>query len=169
MEEDQPKSEDTNSTEDKSTENQNSSESQPETQESGDSEKAQESSETSADKGSTESSEDTSEEKSEPVDITAELDASGEDEKTSKPRKKSSYAIFSTIAREKDGESKEEKKPKDSKDLSDAKERMMEIRDQLMTMKWDVEHGQINPAKKVKYDQLKKEYEELVEKINKAE
>ena len=43
-----------------------------------------------------------------------------------------------------------------------AKERIMEIRDKLMTMKWDVEHGQINPAKKVKYDNLKKEYEELL-------
>jgi len=83
--------------------------------------------------------------------------------KVKKKRKKGSFALqrFKAIAKEKDESEEKEKKVKLSDSLKNAKERLMQIRDTMNTLKWDYEHGQINPAKKTHYEVLKKEYKEL--------
>ncbi len=63
---------------------------------------------------------------------------------------------FKDIMRE-----KEAGKTEMRSDQQKAQEKMAEVRDRLMTLKWDYEHGQINPAKRDLYEKLKKEYEDL--------
>ncbi|HLC85394.1 MAG TPA: hypothetical protein VJH22_06395 [Candidatus Nanoarchaeia archaeon] len=79
-------------------------------------------------------------------------------------RKKASSALrrFREIASEKETE---EAKDGRSEEHQSAMSRLMHIRDEILTLKWDVEHGQINPAKKAHYETLKKEYDELVRKL----
>ncbi len=77
-------------------------------------------------------------------------------------KKKREKNPFKDIVKEKEEDVKIEVTPEQQK----AKERMLEIRDKLMTLKWDLEHSQINPAKKELYEKLKKEYEDL-EKVSK--
>ncbi len=72
-----------------------------------------------------------------------------------KPKKKE-VNPFREILKEKDT-TKIEVTPEQQK----ARGRMVEIRDKLMTLRWDYEHGQINPAKRDLYLKLKKEYEDL--------
>jgi len=110
-------------------------------------------------------------------DITAELDALNEEveEEAGKEIKKKNkrlvkFGELSKIARSKEESTEDKTEIKQlSKEMKQAKERMMEIRDKLMTMKWDVEHGQINPAKKLKYNNLKKEFDELEILLNSEE
>jgi hypothetical protein len=45
------------------------------------------------------------------------------------------------------------------------RERRDVLKGKLMTMEWDVQHGQINPGKKVMFDRLKKEFDELEQKL----
>ncbi len=78
-------------------------------------------------------------------------------------KKKREKNPFKDIVREKEEAVKIEVTPEQQK----AKERMLEIRDRLMTLKWDLEHSQINPAKKELYEKLRKEYEDL-EKVSKS-
>jgi len=54
-------------------------------------------------------------------------------------------------------------------DVRKAKERLIEIRDKYLTLKWDVDKGQLNPGKKAYYDKLKVEFEELQKKIEGVE
>lgn len=79
-------------------------------------------------------------------------------------RKTASSALrrFREINSEKETE---EAKDGRSEEHQAAMGRLMHIRDEILTLKWDVEHGQINPAKKAHYETLKKEYDELVKKL----
>lgn len=96
-------------------------------------------------------------------------EADGEDSlteirETKEPnKKKREKNPFKDIVREKEEGASIEITPEQQK----AKERILEIRDRLMTLKWDLEHSQINPAKKELYEKLKKEYEDL-ERISKS-
>jgi hypothetical protein len=47
--------------------------------------------------------------------------------------------------------------------------RILEMRQKLQVMEWDVQRNQINPAKRVKYEALKKEIDELQQEMNKAQ
>ena len=63
---------------------------------------------------------------------------------------------------------KEEPAPEiveDSEEVKAAKERLAQIKGKVLTLRWDMEHGQINPAKKAQYEKLKPEYEKLVKII----
>ena len=57
---------------------------------------------------------------------------------------------------------------KESEVVRSAKERLAHIKSKLMTLQWDVEHGQINPAKKAMFDKLKQEGEALAKVINES-
>lgn len=60
---------------------------------------------------------------------------------------------------------KSEKLAKENPEVQTIKERIIAVRDTLLTLKWDYDRGQINPAKKVKYEKLKKEVEVLEEQL----
>lgn len=53
----------------------------------------------------------------------------------------------------------------DSEEVKKAKERLAQIKGKYLTLRWDVEHGQINPAKKAQFEKIKPEYEALVKVI----
>ncbi|MFQ5621537.1 MAG: hypothetical protein ACE5FT_06880, partial [Candidatus Nanoarchaeia archaeon] len=59
-----------------------------------------------------------------------------------------------------------EAKPKSGAAAEDLA-RFDELQSKLMTMEWDIKHGQINPGKKALYDRLKKEFDELKIKLEK--
>jgi len=66
---------------------------------------------------------------------------------------------------------KEEPAPEiveDSDEVKAAKERLAQIKGKVLTLRWDMEHGQITPAKKAQYEKLKPEYEKLVKIIEDA-
>lgn len=54
---------------------------------------------------------------------------------------------------------------KENPEILALRERRDVLKGKLMTMEWDVQHGQINPGKKVMFDRLKKEFEELELKL----
>ncbi len=56
---------------------------------------------------------------------------------------------------------------KESPEVLALRERRDVLKGKLMTMEWDVQHGQINPGKKVMFDRLKKEFDELELKLKK--
>ncbi len=56
------------------------------------------------------------------------------------------------------------KQPKEDPAIIELREKRNVLKGKLMTLQWDVDHGQINPGKKVQYEKLKKEFEE-VEKL----
>lgn len=71
----------------------------------------------------------------------------------------------------KESAEKEEPAPEiveDSEEVKAAKERLAQIKGKVLTLRWDMEHGQINPAKKAQYEKLKPEYEKLVKIIEDA-
>jgi len=83
---------------------------------------------------------------------------SEEEEKPSRRKKKKRIILDDEKAPD---EEQTKPKAKLSPEATQARTQMLEIRDRLFTLKWDYEHGQINPAKKALYEKLKKEYDEL--------
>ncbi len=51
-------------------------------------------------------------------------------------------------------------------ELEQVKIRISEVKPLLGTLEWDLTRNQLNPGKKKFYDNLKKEYEELLVKLN---
>ncbi|NQV08639.1 hypothetical protein HQ529_02165 [Candidatus Woesearchaeota archaeon] len=49
--------------------------------------------------------------------------------------------------------------------LEQIKERMTQMRDRLKVLEWDDQHKQINPYKKMELESMKKEYNELQNKL----
>ena len=56
----------------------------------------------------------------------------------------------------------------DSPEVKAAKDRLAQIKAKVLTLRWDMEHGQINPAKKALYEKLRPEYDALVKTIEAA-
>jgi len=48
----------------------------------------------------------------------------------------------------------------------EVRERMHQIRDKTKVLEWDDKHNQINPYKKMELERMKKEYDELQNKLN---
>src|SRR3989338_385276 len=94
-----------------------------------------------------------------------ELDEDTEEKQTSR-KNKGNRALFRQIMKEKDPEEEKVKTP--SKDVLTIREELADLRDKLNTLKWDHEHGQINPAKKVQLDNLQKKYNKLHFQLRKA-
>lgn len=56
-------------------------------------------------------------------------------------------------------------KSSESSEIRAAKERLAVVKSKLLTLQWDLEHGQINPAKKALFERLKPEHDSLVKMI----
>ncbi|MBS3128254.1 hypothetical protein J4410_03855 [Candidatus Woesearchaeota archaeon] len=94
------------------------------------------------------------------------LDEEGSQEVKKRSRKnKGTRSFFREMMKEKDESEEKTKVP--SKDALQIREELAALRDKLNTLKWDHEHGQINPAKKVKLDDLQKRCNELEYQLRK--
>ena len=69
----------------------------------------------------------------------------------------------------KDAETKQEETPLTEKQASELKERLESVEKQLMTMKWDKEHNQLNAGVEEKYAKLKAEHDAIVKKMDVSE
>ena len=57
------------------------------------------------------------------------------------------------------------REPKEDPVVMELRHKRNLLKGRLMTLQWDVDHGQINPGKKVLYEKLKKEFEEVEQKL----
>lgn len=80
-----------------------------------------------------------------------------EDAPKSKPR----------IKKAKDSEVDNGPKLKETPEMVKIRERLSEIKGKMLTLKWDDEHGQLNPGKKSFYEKLKVECHDLEQQLKK--
>lgn len=58
-----------------------------------------------------------------------------------------------------------EPKPEAKDENAELKARVDFLKGKLLTLQWDLDHGQLNPGMRVRYDKMKKELDEIQAKL----